>query len=217
MNVWDAVAERRRSIAAWAEALPPEAADAPSWCAGWRVRDVLGHLVHLAEASQVTMARDLLTHGVLVDRGLARMAKEYGDRPVAELAERLAAAQRGRFRVLGTPPPVALGELIVHGADMDEALAQADTADTAGASIDAVDPAAAASVLATYWRVGRLAFHRPRLPGVTLAATDADWSAGTGPEVQGTARDLVLLLANRGQVVPRLSGPGIESLAAAVS
>ena len=36
--------------------------------------------------------------------------------------------------------------------------------------------------------------------GRTLRATDADWSFGTGPEIAGTAREIVLFLYGRGPV-----------------
>jgi hypothetical protein len=38
-------------------------------------------------------------------------------------------------------------------------------------------------------------------------ATDLDWSRRKGPEVKGRAMDLLLLLANRLQVLGRLEGP----------
>ena len=46
------VAEARVDLADRLALLPPEAWDADSLCAGWRVRDVIGHIVHLAETSR---------------------------------------------------------------------------------------------------------------------------------------------------------------------
>ena len=51
MDVWTEVADGRVRLADEADRLDPDALEAPSWCSGWRVRDVLGHLVYLAEAS----------------------------------------------------------------------------------------------------------------------------------------------------------------------
>jgi hypothetical protein len=45
-----------------------------------------------------------------------------------------------------------------------------------------------------------------------LVATDLDWSRGDGPEVRGKGIDLLLLVANRRQVLPRLEGPGVTGL-----
>ena len=55
-------------------------------------------------------------------------------------------------------------------------------------------------------------FHAAPARGRRLVATDADWARGQGPEVKGRAIDLLLLLANRRQVVPLLEGPGTTGL-----
>ena len=73
-----------------------------------------------------------------------------------------------------------------------------------------VDPKAVGPVLGVYRRVGRLAFHGAPAKGVTFVATDARVRLGTGPEVRGRAIDLLLLLANRSQVLDALTGPGVD-------
>ena len=45
--------------------------------------------------------------------------------------------------------------------------------------------------------------------GGGLVATDLDWSRGSGPEVRGRAMALLLLVANRRQVLPYLEGSGL--------
>ena len=202
VEVWTSVAARRSHLAEWARGIDASTADAPSWCEGWRVRDVLGHLVHLAEATQLRMARDVITRGPTPDRALARIAKDLGQHPVAELSDRFQAAAMGRFHVLGTPAVVALGEVLVHGSDMMRAVG----------AIDDVDPSIVVPVLGVYRRLGRVAFHAAPASKVTLAATDIQAVIGSGPEVRGRALDLLLLLANRRQVLADLSGPGLPSV-----
>jgi len=48
---------------------------------------------------------------------------------------------------------------------------------------------------------------------VRLVATDLRFSAGAGPEVQGTAEALLMTIAGRRGVVSELSGPGQRKLA----
>ena len=48
-------------------------------------------------------------------------------------------------------------------------------------------------------------------------ATDIDWSAGTGPEVEGAISSLLLLLAGRRVALPHLSGAGADALRAQLS
>lgn len=67
-------------------------------------------------------------------------------------------------------------------------------------------------VLETYKKWGRRMFHAVPHRGLSLNATDVDWRSGVGPEVRGRAIDLLLLVANRRQVVGDLDGPGVANL-----
>jgi uncharacterized protein (TIGR03083 family) len=203
VDVWQEVAGRRSQLADIAVTLDEAALEAPSWCAGWRVRDVLGHLVYVAEATQRGVMRDVIVRGPGPNRAMDRTARSLGRLGVDELAGRLRRASGGRFHVLGSPPAVALGETLVHGADMLRPLGIDDD----------VDPSAASAVIPAYHRLGRLAFGAAPAASVTLVATDTDLAVGRGPEVRGRAIDLLLLLANRRQVVDQLSGPGVSELA----
>jgi uncharacterized protein (TIGR03083 family) len=195
-DYWQLVASQRRAIADRLDALPAESWDSPSWCAGWRVRDVLGHLVYLAEASTRSVSRDILRNGMRPDPALSKLATELGALPVPQLTVRLRAAAGGRFHIPVMPRDVVLGELAVHGADMFGFDAPAA----------ALDPAELVPVLDAYRRFSRLAFHTTLARGRRLVATDADWSAGRGPELRGSANVLVLVLANRRQAMERVSG-----------
>ena len=197
------VADYRCKVADAFEILTREQSESPSWCSGWRVRDVLGHLVHNAEASRVSMVRDVIRHPIRPDKGLDLSARQLGDQPVPTLAQRLRKAQHGGVHVIGFPAAVGLGDVLVHGNDALRAL---------GLEFG-VDPDDAVAVLNAYRRVGGLIFHA-RPPGrVRLVATDAKWWCGQGPEVTGRAIDLVMLMTNRRQIVGTLSGPGVADLA----
>ena len=52
-----------------------------------------------------------------------------------------------------------------------------------------------------------------RVRGVRLVATDLHFSAGAGPDVQGTSEALLMTIAGRRGVVSELSGPGQGKLA----
>ena len=200
VQVWPELRSLRGELADRFDALGPDKWEAPSWCSGWRVRDVLGHLVHLAEATQMTMTREVLrAHSP--DRALDGAARRLGAEPVPILATRLRQAADGRFHVPGFPAVVTLGEVIVHGSDALRALGE-DFNPPAGDVLP---------VLSLYRRIGRLAFHGS-LAGRRLVATDIEWTGGRGPEIRGRAVDLLLLLANRRQVMPCLEGAGISGL-----
>lgn len=56
---------------------------------------------------------------------------------------------------------------------------------------------------------------RERLRGLRLVASDADWSVGEGPRVEGPVEALLLLPTGRTAWTGRLSGPGVDRLVAA--
>lgn len=192
------IGHARREVADRVEALAPERWDSGSWCRGWRVRDVLGHLVWLAEASPLAVWVGVPVRGRgRADAELDRIARRVGDTAVPELADRLRGAPASR------PTRRALGDVLVHAADALR---------PSGAEFE-VPPRDVLPVLDVYRGLfGRLAFHARPAQGRRLVATDADWAAGRGPEVRGRAVDLLLLLANRRQVLPLLEGPGTAGL-----
>jgi uncharacterized protein (TIGR03083 family) len=186
--VWHA----RRELADRIEALPPQCWDSASWCQGWRIRDVLGHLVWLAEATPFSIWVLLPVRGAgRADRALDRIARRLGREPVPELAERLRTAS------IGNPSLRGLGDVVVHAADALRPMGRAFE----------VSPLEIVPILDVYNGLfGRMAFHATPAKGRRLAATDADWARGRGPEVRGRAIDLLLLLANRRQVISPLGG-----------
>ena len=174
----------------------------PSWCTGWRVRDVLGHVVQNAEATQLSMFWQIFRNPVRPDRVVDRLARKLGAEPVPELVERLRLAADRQFRLIGTPPEMGLGDLLVH---------QVDALRPAG--IDPDPPTAdVLLVLDVYKKWRRRVFHAVPHRDVTLVATDSKWCSGTGPEVRAKTIDLLMLVANRRQVIDRLEGPGLAHL-----
>lgn len=58
VDVRQEAARLRRQFADQVESLDETAWNSASWCEGWRVRDVLAHLVQGAEATYLSMSRD---------------------------------------------------------------------------------------------------------------------------------------------------------------
>jgi len=55
---------------------------------------------------------------------------------------------------------------------------------------------------------------KKRVAGLTLKATDTDWSHGTGPLVEGAAMTLLLATCGRTVALDDLTGPGVSTLRA---
>ncbi|MEJ7583162.1 MAG: hypothetical protein WKF43_03560 [Acidimicrobiales bacterium] len=99
----------------------------------------------------------------------------------------------------GIGPRGPLTDTIVHGADITEPLGLAPTDHRESHLAEALDFALG---------VNSVFRSRARAEGLRLVATDIDWSAGTGPEVAGSALDVLSALCGRPAAAARLAGDG---------
>ena len=100
------------------------------------------------------------------------------------------------------PTQTWLGETIVHGEDIRRAL-----------GIQHKYPAEAVVTVADFYKGSNLLIgSKNRIDGLTLRATDADWSHGTGPEVSGPILSLVMAMTGRKAADDDLTGDGVATL-----
>jgi uncharacterized protein (TIGR03083 family) len=179
--------------------LTPSQWNAPSLCAGWRVRDVVSHLLMPYELSTPRFLAGLVAHRFDFDR-MAGAWVLRDHRPAEELIAAL--TTHGRFRVPGAGPEGELTHLVVHGLDIAYPLARAYgiPSSTADATLDHLFTPRARGLVGD------------RLDGLSFLATDTGWRRGEGPAVQGPAAALILAIANRTAALRDLTGPGVESL-----
>ena len=203
-SVWSHVRAARTSLADLSESLDPGQWDTKSLCEGWRVRDVVAHLVGNAEGAFVARRAiaGLLRHGMNVDAFLFADALRRGASPPVELVHRLRAASGGRFQPPGRKPADVLADVLVHSQDIVRPL---------GLELHA--PADALRAALTHAAPQKAAPVRARAAGLTLRASDIDWQYGSGPCVDGSAEDLLLTLCGRTAAVDRLSGDGVAVIA----
>ncbi len=190
-RVWATVAVERVALSDLLEVVAPEAWDAPSLCGGWRVREVVAHLVLLAEArSRLGFMLQNAVADPRPNRGNDKLARRLTSTATRdELVDRLRRAKDGRFVVPGMPPDVALGEVLAHRADIAEAAAlPAHPAD------EALRTALEAELKLWFaFGVSRsMRKHR-------FVATDGDWSVGPddGPLIEATGEELLRIVTGR--------------------
>jgi uncharacterized protein (TIGR03083 family) len=203
-ELWTTIDAERTSLADLLAVLTPEEWERPSWCAGWRVRDVAAHLA-LAQTSLAEALPALLRARGSFDRMVHDSAVARAAAPPEELVGAIRAMVGSRRRAPVVSEVEPLLDVLVHGQDIARPLGRARP----------VPPAAAATAATRAWRMGWPFWARRRLRGTSLVATDSDWRAGSGPQVCGTTGDLLLLVTGRRQVLPQLSGPGVAVLAGA--
>jgi uncharacterized protein (TIGR03083 family) len=195
---WPLIQAEREALAADLAALDGARWGTPSLCAGWSVREVLGHMIATAKMTPPGFFIKLAGSGFSFSAMTAKeVRRETAGTPADSVAEfrRLAAATNHP----PGPGDTWLGETIVHGEDIRRPLGIARTY-----------PGAVVVRVADFFKGSNLLIGaKKRIAGLSLRATDADWSTGRGPEVTGPALSLVLAMTGRPAALDDLSGDGL--------
>jgi uncharacterized protein (TIGR03083 family) len=186
--------------------LAPHQWDVPTLCTGWRVRDVVAHMI----SYEGLCGRELVR---LFARGRFRLAG-VNDVGVEELRgagpDELLALLERRLEPNGLTAGfgcrVALLDAMIHQQDIRRPLGAPRTI-PAERLVPALSFARFAPPIGAFWRTR----------GLRLVATDLDWSAGRGPEVRGPGESLLMAISGRRGVVDELTGPGQPTLAARIA
>jgi uncharacterized protein (TIGR03083 family) len=198
---WPTIHAERKALAADLSSLTDERWATPSLCGGWTVREVLGHMTATAAMTPPKFFARLAGSGFRFNAMTAKaIAQECKGTPAGTLR------RFGEHVDASTHPPgpvdTWLGETIVHSEDIRRPLGVAHDY-----PVDAVT-----RVIDSYLKSNLLIGGKKRSAGLTLRATDADWTAGGGPEVTGPALAILLAVAGRGAGVDALTGDGVATL-----
>ncbi len=200
-EIWRYIHAERASLVTTLRGLEPEQWLEPSWCEGWTVKQVAGHITAAAEQTFPNFYLELAAAGFRFDVFARRGADKVAMVDESVLIDRLAA----RTTTTNHPPaPVLamLGEIVVHGQDIRRPL-----------GLTHRSPEAALIAVAEGWKKSNLLIgSKRRITGLSLQATDSSWSYGTGPKVEGPLQDLVLAMTGRKGALVGLTGPGVEIL-----
>ena len=77
-DIWTDVHEERQALLGFLELLTPDQWDAPTLCAEWRVRDVVGHLVSATDISVVRALVAIAASGFRMNRYISKDARGRG-------------------------------------------------------------------------------------------------------------------------------------------
>ncbi|MEJ8279296.1 maleylpyruvate isomerase family mycothiol-dependent enzyme [Pseudonocardia spirodelae] len=190
-------AAERADLADLLDTLGTEQWVAPSLCAGWRVRDVVAHLIGYDvlgwRGSAAVAARSWVAARSANDAVVAA----WSGRPVSELVAAVRAHLRPRGLTTGFGGRIALTDCLIHHQDLRRPLGLPRTVPAARLA-EALPFAMTAPPLGA----------RQRIRGLRLVATDLDFRHGDGPEVTGPGEALLLAAAGRADALSELRGPG---------
>jgi uncharacterized protein (TIGR03083 family) len=191
----------RADLAELLAALSPQQWEMPSLCVGWRVRDVVAHVVSYEElggrALFARFAKGRFRGDAVNEIGVS----EYNTRSLDELLALLNAHLDPRGLTAKFGGRIALVDGMIHQQDIRRVvdLPRRIPADRLRAALRFALPAPPVGALR-------------RTRGLRLVATDVDWSAGLGPEVRGPGEAVLLAMAGRRAALPELSGDGVSTL-----
>jgi uncharacterized protein (TIGR03083 family) len=198
---WSVIHAERAALAHDLDGLPAEAWSTPSLCPPWTVQEMLGHMTATAAMTPPRFVVSLAKSRFKFDEMSRRAAREQSHGTPEE-----ALARFRRYEDATTAPPGPadswLGETVVHSTDIRWPL-----------SIDHQFPTEALVRVAEFYRRSNVLIGgKRRIVGLRLHATDADWSAGDGPEVAGPMLSLVMAMTGRAAALASLHGPGLDAL-----
>jgi uncharacterized protein (TIGR03083 family) len=201
-QVFAAVADERRSIAALIDDLDSDQLATASLCAGWDVKTVAAHLVSdFADGFWGFMASGLRHGGI--DRGIDALARRRAQAPAREIAGMLRRHADYRLSPPVTGPLSGLADVLVHGADMRIPLGIPHRP----------DPSLVARVLDFLTGPTQLGFFsRRRLRGIALHDDDTGRTWGRGDPIRGPGVAVMLAVCGRTVAFDRLTGSGLDVL-----
>jgi uncharacterized protein (TIGR03083 family) len=197
--MWDESAD----LVAFLDELDDDEFDRMSLCDGWRVRDVMSHMLYGHTTPAVQLLPKVVRYRGNVPRASFELSKGYGtSHTPAQIRAGWGEVARRRTRV-GIARTISYKEgftdHLVHHQDMRRPLGRprAIPADRLRAALDAV-PTLAGMVKS-----------KQRMAGLRFQATDLDWAHGEGLLVQGPGEAIVLAATGRRVALADLSGEGL--------
>lgn len=180
--------------------------DHVSLCDGWRVRDVISHMVVGHTRPMLPMIGLIAKHGFNVPRASLKGSIDYGSsHSPAEIRAAWHDVVDGQ-KMNGIARTISKKEgfvdHLIHHQDIRRPLDRPRTisADRLTAALDAMPT------------IGGFLKSKQRMVGLRWTATDANWTCGEGPEVAGPAEALILLSSGRPAPIGEVSGDGVATL-----
>jgi uncharacterized protein (TIGR03083 family) len=182
--------------------LSPQQWDHPSLCRGWRVHDVVAHVISYDELSRRQVARRFIRGGLWPPRINAVGLADYTGRAPDQLTDLMRACIPPRGFTAGFGGMIALVDGMIHQQDIRRPL-----------GIARAIPATRLRTVLEYALRTPLIRGGWRTRGLHLIATDLDWTHGSGQEVTGPGEALLMAMAARPDALNQLTGQGKSVLA----
>jgi len=198
---WPVIAQERGALADDLSTISDAQWQTQSQCTGWTVHDLLAHMLATARMTKGGFFGKLAGSGFNYNKMAQKEVNQYG---AGGPATTLAAFREAQNATTSPPGPVDswLGETLIHSEDIRRPLGIKHEY-----PIDAV-----VRTLDFYKNSNLIVGAKKRIADVNLKATDTSWSTGNGPEAEGPAMSLLMVMTGRPSALTDLTGPGVETL-----
>jgi uncharacterized protein (TIGR03083 family) len=200
-QMWSTIAAERGALADDLAGLSDGQWTTGSLCEEWTVREVLAHMTSTARMTPpkfvAGFAGSRFDFPAFSRKGIQA---NLGTSPTETL--QLFRAEQSSTKAPPGPKTSWLGETIVHAEDIRRPL-----------GLRHVYPGdAVRQVIDFYKNSNTLIGTKNRIGGLTLRATDTDWTHGSGPLVEGPLLTLLMAATGRTAHLDDLTGPGVDTL-----
>jgi len=193
----------REALADYLATLPEDAWSTPSLCDRWDLKGVAVHLLVTPTMSKGKVFLAFAGAGFNLDKfSQKQVDRMSASMSPAEIVETTRSTAGSQSAPPGLKPMGVLTEVLVHGGDITTPL---------GASLD-VPADHYVAAMDHLKSVNPVFGTKKRIEGLQLRATDADWSTGDGPVVQGPSAALLLAMAGREAGYESLAGDGVATM-----
>lgn len=199
-DTWAMIHAERSRVADMLDGLSSEQWTMDTLCKGWNVQMVAAHMMNAGEQSTSKFFRGLLASGLRFNVMMDDQAHASAKLAPKEIIERI----RASTTTTNKPPAATmamLGEVVVHGNDIRQPLGIDDDSSTE----------AKLACLEMFKGSNFPVRAKKTITGLTLKATDVDWTFGSGPEVRGPLVALLMAMATR-PLATTLTGDGVTTL-----
>ncbi|MBF6194385.1 maleylpyruvate isomerase family mycothiol-dependent enzyme [Nocardia implantans] len=191
-----AVTAERTELAELLAGLDAEGWDAPTLCAGWRVREVVAHITMPYRLSSGRFTLGMIAAFGNFNRMADRTARmDAATLSTSDLLKTLWDNVDHPWRPPGGGLSNALSHDVIHGLDITVAL-----------GLDRVVPEERMRLVLDTIDPRTVKLFGAELGGIELRADDLDFSYGSGTVLSGRAQDLLLVLCGRKLPAGHLSG-----------
>ena len=200
-EIRDMIAANRGELAAMLADLAAADWDAPTLCAGWRVREVVAHITmpfrYSGRRFMLELAKSRGNFSAMSDRVARRDADALS---AGELTTAVADNVHHPWRPPGGGFAGALSHDVIHGLDVAVPLGVPWR----------IPPERLRHVLPESLAAKQVRYFGVDLGGIEFRATDMAWTLGSGEPLEGSAQDLLLAICGRKLPAGHLKGTPSE-------